>query len=183
MALTLRTLAQNHAILFQYTELLLAIAEPDQLAELVPPVEDLLDRFKLDAGIAFDIARPRLRAALREFDQKEAAEVASSRKKQGLLAKLAREKERNAEAPAVDAAAAAARNGKDGDADDVKMEDVKPEGESGSPPSTQAQEGKNVGEIEEAEAIAASAETVVAVSPAPASDVSYASFSPMTRAC
>ncbi|GAA5863246.1 hypothetical protein JCM3774_000827 [Rhodotorula dairenensis] len=122
---------QNHAILFQYTELLLAIADPDRLAKLVPPVEDLLERYKLDAGVAFDIARPRLRAALREYDEKEAAELASSRKKQGLLAKLAREKEKVGEAAEATSTVGAAQG------EDMKMEEVKPANEAGTlPPAT-----------------------------------------------
>lgn len=56
---------QNHAILFQFTELLLAITEPDQLAAMVPPVEKLIAAYHLDPAVAFDIARPKLRAALK----------------------------------------------------------------------------------------------------------------------
>lgn len=126
---------QNHAILFQFNELLQAITTPDQLAALVPSVVDLLGRFQLDAGVAFDLARPRLRIALREYDEKEAADLAAeaAKKKQGLLAKLAKEKEKASPAP-VDVNTPA-------EGDDVKMADVKEEGEqeeSGTPPPPDA---------------------------------------------
>ncbi|GEM11852.1 tho2 protein [Rhodotorula toruloides] len=131
---------QNHAILFQFNELLQAITTPDQLAELVPSVTDLLGRFKLDAGVAFDLARPRLRRALREYDEKEAADLAAeaAKKKQGLLAKLAKEKEKASPTP-TDASAPA-------EGDDVKMGDVKEEGEqeeSGTPPPPDAKVAMN----------------------------------------
>lgn len=105
-------------------------------------MEDLLERYKLDAGIAFDIARPRLRAALREYDEREAAEIASSRKKQGLLAKLAREKEKVGESTA----APASTNGTAPE-EDVKMEEVKPANEAGTPPP--ASDNKAVVEAED----------------------------------
>lgn len=117
---------QNHAILFQYTELLVALTEPDQLAQLLPSVPTLVTIFHLSPSIAFDLARPKLRLAMRHFDEKEAAEQEAKRKK-GLLEKLQREKK---------VASSAAAAGQDGDAkvnldtivvdgEDVKMEDVK----------------------------------------------------------
>ncbi|GAA5874250.1 hypothetical protein JCM16303_005789 [Sporobolomyces ruberrimus] len=117
---------QNHAILFQYTELLVALTEPDQLAQLLPSVPTLVTIFHLSPSIAFDLARPKLRLAMRYFDEKEAAEQEAKRKK-GLLEKLQREKK---------VASSAAAAGQDGDArvnldtivvdgEDVKMEDVK----------------------------------------------------------
>lgn len=152
---------QNHAILFQYTELLQAIAEPEQLAELVPPVEDLLDRYKLDAGIAFDIARPRLRASLRVHDEKESADLASSRKKQGLLAKLAKEKEKVVEAAAANGTATAPQEETTGD---VKMEDVKVDNESGTPPPPTLDEKPLA---EDSDVIIMDADEATPVSPAP----------------
>ncbi|GJN90767.1 hypothetical protein Rhopal_003781-T1 [Rhodotorula paludigena] len=114
---------QNHAVLFQFTELLAALASPDELARLVPDVEVLLDAYKLDAGVAFDLARPKLRARLREHDEREARELAehNARKKQGLLAKLAREREKAAASGERTPAAAAAATA---EGDDVKMEDA-----------------------------------------------------------
>ncbi|GAA5887200.1 hypothetical protein JCM5296_004560 [Sporobolomyces johnsonii] len=109
---------QNHAILFQYMELLNAVTEPDQLAGMVPSVSELMETFKLDASVAFDIARPKLRLAMRTHDEQEAAEQ-EAKKKQGLLAKLAKEKASASPAPP---STAAAKDGKD-----VKMEDVKGE--------------------------------------------------------
>ncbi|GAA5837682.1 hypothetical protein JCM3766R1_000555 [Sporobolomyces carnicolor] len=119
---------QNHAILFQYTELLAALTEPDQLAELLPPVTSLITTFHLSPAIAFDLARPKLRLAMRHFDEKEAAEQDAKRKK-GLLEKLQREKK---------AASSNAGSSEEGEAkttvdtvvvngEDVKMEDVKSE--------------------------------------------------------
>ena len=61
----MRPLAQNHAVLFQYMELLTAISEPDDLAAMVPPAAELVDRYGLDTAIAFDIGRPKLRLAMK----------------------------------------------------------------------------------------------------------------------
>ena len=140
-------------------------------------MEDLLERYKLDAGIAFDIARPRLRAALREYDEREAAEIASSRKKQGLLAKLAREKEKVGEPTA----APASTNGTAPE-EDVKMEEAKPVNEAGTPPP--ASDDKAVVEAEDlvptaGDADPASAEEAMeaAASPALPLSVSISRFS------
>ncbi|GAA5964710.1 hypothetical protein JCM3765_004364 [Sporobolomyces pararoseus] len=122
---------QNHAILFQYTELLAALTEPDQLAELLPSVSTLITAFHISPSIAFDLARPKLRLAMRHYDEKEAAEQEAKRKK-GLLEKLQREKK---------AASSSNESSKAGegegtkkkvdtvvvDGEDVKMEDVKVE--------------------------------------------------------
>lgn len=58
-------LSQCHAVLFQYLEFLAAALDPDELANLVPPVHELIGNFEIDAAIAFDIARPKLRLAIR----------------------------------------------------------------------------------------------------------------------
>lgn len=140
----------------------------------MPPVEDLLERYKLDAGIAFDIARPRLRAALREYDEKEAAEIASSRKKQGLLAKLAREKEKVGES----AAAPPSTNGIAPE-EDVKMEEVKSANEAGTPPP--ASDDKAVVDAEDlvptaGDADPASAEEAMITAASPALPLSVSIF-------
>ncbi|GAA5910057.1 uncharacterized protein JCM6883_000540 [Sporobolomyces salmoneus] len=125
---------QNHAILFQYTELLAALTEPDQLAELLPSVPTLITTFHLTPSIAFDLARPKLRLAMRHFDDKEAAEQEAKRKK-GLLEKLQREKK----AATNSQSSSQASSLEEGetktskidtvvvDGEDVKMEDVKVE--------------------------------------------------------
>lgn len=46
-------------------EFLSAVYDSDELAGLVPPVTDLLQKYHLDSAIAFDIARPKLRLAMR----------------------------------------------------------------------------------------------------------------------
>ncbi|GAA5926046.1 Tho2p [Sporobolomyces koalae] len=119
---------QNHAILFQYTELLSALTEPDQLAQLLPSIPALISTFHLSPSIAFDLARPKLRLAMRHYDEKEAAEQEAKRKKD-LLEKLQKEKK------AASAATGAAAEGEAADktkidtvvvdGEDVKMEDVK----------------------------------------------------------
>ena len=88
----------------------------------------LITTFHLSPAIAFDLARPKLRLAMRHFDEKEAAEQDAKRKK-GLLEKLQREKK---------AASSNAGSSEEGEAkttvdtvvvngEDVKMEDVKSE--------------------------------------------------------
>ncbi|GAA5893597.1 hypothetical protein JCM8208_000838 [Rhodotorula glutinis] len=139
---------QTHAVLFQFTELLAALTSPTELADLVPEPSTLLGRFGLDAGVAFDLARPQLRARIRAQDDKEQGEL-QARKESLLAARLKKEKaERRAKDEAEAAAAAAAGKGKDGEGD-VEMGDgageekkvdlaaeVKKEGteESGTPP-------------------------------------------------
>lgn len=137
----------------------------------MPPVEDLLERYKLDAGVAFDIARPRLRAALREYDEKEAAELASSRKKQGLLAKLAREKGRVGESAEAIATIDTAPD------EDIKMEEMKPANEAGTPPPPTGT--KSAADSEDAVLLAVGADpssteeaSISPSSPAPPSSVS-----------
>ncbi|GAA5828714.1 hypothetical protein JCM11251_005848 [Rhodosporidiobolus azoricus] len=131
---------QNHAILFQFTELLYAITEPDQLAALVPPVEKLIAAYHLDPAVAFDISRPKLRAALKNYDAKEAEEAAaqSAEKKKSLLAKLAAAKadKSGSSTPAPPAEA----NG----GSDAKMEDVKEENGSSAIEGEAAQDEKMV---------------------------------------
>lgn len=46
-------------------ELLTAISEPDDLAKMVPAASELMERYGLDAAIAFDIGRPKLRLAMK----------------------------------------------------------------------------------------------------------------------
>ncbi|GAA5854301.1 hypothetical protein JCM8547_001771 [Rhodosporidiobolus lusitaniae] len=145
---------QNHAILFQFTELLHAITTPSDLASLVPPVTQLLSSFSLDPGVAFDISRPKLRALLKEHDEKEAAELAAqaAEKKKGLLAKLAREKEKAGSAsPSTAAAAAAVKAAEEAVVEavegEVKMEvDGRAEAakeESGTPPPPEGKKEPN----------------------------------------
>ena len=59
------TLDQVHAVLFQYMEFLAASLEPDELASTVPAVHELMGTYGLEPAVAFDIARPKLRRALR----------------------------------------------------------------------------------------------------------------------
>lgn len=126
--------SQNHAILFQYTELLAALTEPDQLAKLLPSVPTLITTFHLSPSIAFDLARPKLRLAMRHYDEKEAAEQEARRKK-GLLEKLQREKKVASASNSAKPASADAQAEGEGmkldtvvvDGQDVKMEDVKVE--------------------------------------------------------
>ncbi|GAA5826823.1 hypothetical protein JCM5353_005408 [Sporobolomyces roseus] len=119
---------QNHAILFQYTEVLSALTEPDQLAHLLPSIPTLITTFHLSPSIAFDLARPKLRLAMRHFDEKEAAEQEARRKK-GLLEKLKREKKVSSiEDGEVKKKVEAVINNAEGEREDVKMmEDVKME--------------------------------------------------------
>ncbi|GAA6028291.1 hypothetical protein JCM8097_006959 [Rhodosporidiobolus ruineniae] len=136
---------QNHAILFQLTELLGSLTTPDELAALVPPVEQLLAEYKLDAGVAFDIARPKLRKALKDGDDADTAayEKEQAAKRRALAAKLQRAKEESSASPAP---ASAAKKDKEEEGGDVKMEEA---GESGTPPppsSLAAAEGKKVEE-------------------------------------
>ena len=149
---------QTHAVLFQFTELLAALASPAELAALVPEPSTLLGRFGLDAGVAFDLARPRLRARIRAQDDKEQGEL-QARKESLLAARLKKEKaERRAMDEAEAAAAAVGKGqgkgeGKDaegdvemgdsGDGEDKKVDvaaEVKKEGaeESGTPPPPSA---------------------------------------------
>lgn len=46
-------------------EFLTAALDPSELASLVPTVEVLMGNYKLEAAVAFDIARPKLRQALK----------------------------------------------------------------------------------------------------------------------
>lgn len=111
---------QTHAVLFQFTELLAAITNPAELAALVPDASTLLGRYGLDAGVAFDLARPRLRARIREVDEKEASEM-QARKESLLAARLKREK---AERKAKDEAGAGATDAPVDGEGDVKMDDA-----------------------------------------------------------
>ena len=52
-------------MLFQYMEFLAAALKPDELASIVPDVDELMGVYGLEAAVAFDIARPKLRQALR----------------------------------------------------------------------------------------------------------------------
>ena len=80
---------QCHAVLFQYQELLTAVFSPEQLAEMLPTVSDLLGR-GFEAAVAFDMSRPKLRLAMRTYDDEEKAKAKA--KSAALAAKLAQAK-------------------------------------------------------------------------------------------
>ncbi|KAI5476268.1 Tho2 protein [Pseudohyphozyma bogoriensis] len=80
-----------HAVLFQYNELLQAIMTPEELGKLVPPVTDLLENFGIEPAVAFDISRPKLRSAIKEYDEK-LPKLDPKAKRDALSAKLALEK-------------------------------------------------------------------------------------------
>mgnify|MGYP001584951714 FL=1 len=63
--LKLTGFCQCHAVLFQYIEFLRSAYEPDDLAAEVPTISDLMERWGIEAAVAFDIARPKLRAAMK----------------------------------------------------------------------------------------------------------------------
>lgn len=74
-------------------EYLSAVYSADELASIVPSVVELLTRYKLDPAIAFDIARPRLRLAMRAHDEREIARAAEQKKRMAIAARLALEKD------------------------------------------------------------------------------------------
>lgn len=61
----LTILPQCHAVLFQYIEFLHAALDPETLAAQVPTIADLMEKYGLEAAVAFDIGRPKIRMAMR----------------------------------------------------------------------------------------------------------------------
>ncbi|KDE09261.1 hypothetical protein MVLG_00581 [Microbotryum lychnidis-dioicae p1A1 Lamole] len=83
----------NHAILFQFTELLLALMDVTELAKELPTIEELTRDYGIEPAVAFEIGRPKMRMAMKAFDETDAQRnLELEKRKADLRAKLAKEK-------------------------------------------------------------------------------------------
>ncbi|SCV72147.1 BQ2448_4841 [Microbotryum intermedium] len=99
----------NHAILFQFTELLLALMDLTELAKELPTIEELTRDYGIEPAVAFEIGRPKLRIAMKAFDESDAARNQElEKRKADLRAKLAKEKLSKASEEAAKTTTAAA---------------------------------------------------------------------------
>lgn len=82
---------QCHAVLFQLIEFLSTTFDAQELANVVPTVEELIDSYDVEAAVAFDISRPKLRLATAQFDEQIAQEI-KEKQEQAAREKLERER-------------------------------------------------------------------------------------------